>query len=213
MGQKINPISLRLGIQKNWTSRWFAKKDFSKNLIEDIQIRQLIQKNLGGRGGVDKIIIERDQKQITLNIHTSKPGVIIGRQGKGIDALAELLKQKLGHPVKINIIEVRKSDLSAQIVAENISIQITKRMPYRRVVKQALERTMQSGALGIKVQVSGRLNGGEIARSEKFSDGSIPSTTLDAKIDYALVHAMTTYGIIGVKVWIYIGKYEIEDED
>lgn len=206
MGQKVNPISLRLSTQRNWQSRWIAPRDFARYTIEDIKIRKAVTELLGFRGGISRVEIERPRGEIVVIIHTAKPGVVIGRSGSGIDAL----KQKLGHltaqKVTINIEEVRSPELVAQLVAENVASQLERRMAFRRVIKNAVENAIKSGALGAKVSVSGRLNGAEMARRETNMQGSIPLHTIKANIDYASVQAKTTFGIIGVKVWIYKGS-------
>lgn len=213
MGQKANPMSLRLSLHKNWTSRWFSHRNMADRLIEDSQIRGMIVKLLGTNAGIGQVIIKRGNDDVIVDIHSSKPGVIIGRGGKGIDLVSKAIKKLVNQDVKVNIIEIRKPDLNAMVVAQNISYQISKRLPYRRAVKQAMEKSTEAGAKGIKIQIAGRLNGAEIARKEKFSVGSIPTSTLKAKIDYASVHAPTTYGIIGIKVWIYTGFMSTVEED
>jgi small subunit ribosomal protein S3 len=211
MGQKSNPISNRMSLSANWRSKWFAgsKAVFRKYLVDDIRIREFITKKLNNAGiGDVEIIRSRDRLEIKLT--TSKPGLVIGRGGQGISNLKATIQRQFypeGQPVvRLDIIEERKPELSASLVAQNIGNQIERRMPYRRASKQALEKTMASGAKGIKILVSGRLNGAEIARNEKFQDGSIPLSRFKIDIDHSVYHAKTTYGIIGVKVWINKGE-------
>ena len=205
MGQKTNPIGNRLGIIKGWDSNWFGGKDFASKLIQDVEIRNYIRARIF-KGGISKIVIERTLKRITVTIHTSRPGIIIGKGGQEVDRLREELKKLTGMDVQINIIEIRKPELDAYIVGENIAKQLESRINYRRAVKMAIQSSMRAGAEGIKVRVSGRLNGAEMARSEEFKDGRIPLHTFRADIDYALVEAHTIYGKIGVKVWIFKGE-------
>lgn len=206
MGQKVNPISMRLSTQRNWQSRWIAQRDFARYTVEDIKIRQAVEDLLGFRGGVAKVEIERPRGELVVNIHTAKPGVVIGRSGSGIDALKKKLAGLTKQKVTINIEEVRSPELVAQLVAENVASQLERRMAFRRVIKNAVENAIKSGALGAKVSVSGRLNGAEMARRETAMDGSIPLHTIKANIEYGTAQAKTTYGIIGVKVWIYKGS-------
>ncbi len=206
MGQKVNPISMRLSTQRNWQSRWIAPRDFARYTVEDIKIRQAVEDLLGFRGGVAKVEIERPRGELVVNIHTAKPGVVIGRSGSGIDALKKKLAGLTKQKVTINIEEVRSPELVAQLVAENVASQLERRMAFRRVIKNAVENAIKSGALGAKVSVSGRLNGAEMARRETAMDGSIPLHTIKANIEYGTAQAKTTYGIIGVKVWIYKGS-------
>jgi small subunit ribosomal protein S3 len=206
MGQKINPIGLRLGINRGWDSTWFAKKkDFGKYLIEDFKIRNYIKKNIIN-SGVSEIIIERSSKKCTVSIHTSRPGFVIGKKGSDIDKIKNNLSKLTINEVNLNIKEVKKPETNAYLVAENIAQQLVKRISYRRAMKRAMQSCIRLGAKGIKVSVSGRLGGNEIARTEWLRDGSIPSHTLRADIDYAEAEALTTYGIIGIKVWIYKGE-------
>lgn len=210
MGQKIHPDSIRLILTKNWNSKWFAgKKDFANFLIEDIKIREAIHNQYGANSGIAKIIIERNPQELTINIHTSKPGVLIGRQGKGINDLKALLAKINKLKIRLNIIEIKNPDMVAQLVAANIGQQITKRISYRRAIKQAIEKTMQAGAKGVKIMASGRLSGAEIARKELMSQGTIPSSNLKKNIDFAIFHTKTTYGIIGIKVWINKGDLDL----
>ena len=206
MGQKVNPHGLRVGVIKDWSSRWYAKdRDFSELLIEDNKIRKYIKKTQYSTG-ISKIEIERSANRITLFIYTGKPGRIIGKGGSGIDALRKQLQKMTGKNININIMEVKNIDCDAQLVAENIALQLERRIAFRRAMKQALTRAMRGGAEGIKTQVSGRLNGAEIARTEHYSDGNVPLQTLRANIEYGTAEADTTYGKIGVKVWINKGE-------
>lgn len=205
MGQKIHPHGLRLGIIKTWDAKWYAGKDFAANLHEDLKIRKFI-KTKAFSAGVSKLVIERASNRVKVIIHTAKPGMIIGRGGAGIEEMKKNLKQLTGKQIDINIAEVRQPDMDAQLVAENIAAQLERRIAFRRAMKQSIQRTMRMGAKGIKVMVGGRLNGAEIARSETARDGSIPLHTLRADIDYGTAEAHTTYGLIGVKVWIYKGE-------
>ena len=206
MGQKINPIGLRLGINRGWDSTWFAKKkDFGKYLIEDFKIRNYIKKNIIN-SGVSEIIIERSSKKCTVSIHTSRPGFVIGKKGADIEKIKNNIMKITKSDVNVNIKEIKKPELNSNLVAENIAQQLVKRVAYRRAMKRAMQSCLRLGAKGIKVSVSGRLGGNEIARTEWLRDGSIPSHTLRADIDYAEAEALTTYGIIGIKVWIYKGE-------
>ncbi|MFZ5975390.1 MAG: 30S ribosomal protein S3 [Bacillota bacterium] len=206
MGQKVNPHGFRVGIIKDWDTRWFSgKKDFADNLYEDYKLRELLKKKLYA-AGISKIEIERAAQRVTVNIHTAKPGMVIGKGGTGVESLRKELVKFTGKNVVVNIIEIKNPDMDAQLVAENIAAQLERRISFRRAMKQTMGRTMKSGAKGIKLQVSGRLGGAEIARSEGYHDGSIPLQTLRADIDFGFAEAATTYGRIGVKVWIYKGE-------
>ena len=206
MGQKVNPVGFRLGINRFWDSIWYAKKnDYSKFLIEDYKIRQYIRKNIIN-SGVSEIIIERSSKKCSVSIHTSRPGFVIGKKGADIEKIKNKISKITDSEVYVNIKEIKKPELNAYLVAENIAQQLVKRIAYRRAMKRAMQSTMRLGAKGIKVCVSGRLAGNEIARSEWLREGSVPLHTLRANLDYAESEALTTYGIIGVKVWIYKGK-------
>ena len=205
MGQKVNPNGIRIGIVKDWDAKWYADKDFADNLHEDIKIRKYLKEQLGA-AGVSKIETERSKNRLKLTIHTAKPGMVIGRGGSGIEQIKEGLKGKTEKTVDINISEIRQPDLDATLVAENIAQQLERRIAFRRAMKQSVGRTMRLGAKGIKVKVSGRLGGAEIARSEAYREGSIPLHTLRADIDYGTAEARTTYGRIGVKVWIFKGE-------
>ena len=206
MGQKVNPHGLRMGIIKDWDSRWFAKKaDFGDTLVEDYNLRRTLKKQLGS-AGIPKIEIERDASKVRIHIHCAKPGMVIGKGGAEIEKLRLQCESILKKPVAINIVEVKSPDINAQLVAESIAQQLEKRISFRRAMKQSIGRAMKLGAKGIKTQVSGRLGGAEIARTEQYHDGTIPLQTLRADIDYGFAEAATTYGRIGVKVWIYKGE-------
>ncbi len=208
MGQKINPTGLRIGVIKDWESRWYAKKgEFGDILVEDNKIREFLLELLAP-AGVPKVEIERDPKRIRINIFCAKPGIVIGRGGAEIEKLKETVKKMLGgdKDVFINITEIKQPDLNAQLVAEGIAAQLEKRVSFRRALKQSIGRTMKAGAKGIKAQVSGRLGGAEIARTEQYHEGTIPLQTIRADIDYGFAEAKTTYGRIGVKIWIYKGE-------
>jgi len=206
MGQKVNPIGFRLGINRSWDSIWYAKKnDYGKFLIEDYKIRQYIRKNIIN-AGVSEIIIERSSKKCFVSIHTSRPGFVIGKKGSDIEKIKNKISKITDSEVYVNIKEIKKPELNAYLVAENIAQQLVKRIAYRRAMKRAMQSTMRLGAKGIKVCVSGRLAGNEIARTEWLREGSIPLHTLRANLDYSEAEALTTYGIIGIKVWIYKGK-------
>ena len=205
MGQKTNPIGNRLGIIKGWESNWYGGKDFALKVVQDEKIRKYLKARVP-KGGLAKIVIERTLKRITITAHTSRPGIIIGRGGQEVDRIREELKKLTNQEVQINIFEIRKPELDASIVADNIARQLEGRMNFRRVSKMAVQNTMRGGAQGIKVKISGRLTGAEMARSEQFKDGRIPLHTFRADVDYALVEALTVYGKIGVKVWIFTGE-------
>ena len=205
MGQKVNPISNRLGVIRGWDSNWFGGKKYGETLLEDSKIRKYLRTRLA-KASVSKIIIERTLKMVTVTVCTSRPGMIIGKGGKDVDALKEELKKITDKDVQINIYEIKRPELDAEIVATNIARQIEGKVAYRRAVKMAIASTMRMGAEGIKIQVSGRLNGAEMARSEMFKEGRTPLHTLRADIDYALVEALTKVGIIGIKVWICRGE-------
>ena len=207
MGQKVNPHGLRVGVIKDWDSRWFANKaTFGDTLVEDYNLRNALKKQLYG-AGVPKIEIERSGDKVRIHIHCAKPGMIIGKGGAEIEKLRLQCEKMLGgKTVAINIVEVKAPDLNAQLVAESIAQQLEKRIPYRRAMKQAIGRAMRMGARGIKTQCSGRLGGAEIARSEHYHEGTIPLQTLRADIDYGFAEANTTYGKIGVKIWLYRGE-------
>ena len=205
MGQKVNPHGIRLGIVKDWDARWYADKDFAQNLHEDIKIRDYLKKSLQ-TAGVPRVETERSKNRLKLTIHTAKPGMVIGRGGSGIEQIKEGLKNLTDKRVDINIAEIKQPDLDATLVAENIAAQLERRIAFRRAMKQAVGRTMRLDAKGIKIAVSGRLGGAEIARRESYREGSIPLHTLRADIDYGTAEAHTTYGRIGIKVWIFKGE-------
>lgn len=206
MGQKVNPHGLRVGIISDWDSRWFVKKNLMGDLIvEDHKIRKFLKKILYA-AGIPKIEIERDSAKVKIFIHCAKPGMVIGRGGQDIEKLRKSVEAIIAKPVILNIVEVKSSDTNAQLVAENIAAQLEKRTSFRRAMKQAIGRAMKFGVKGIKVNVAGRLGGAEIARSEHYHEGTIPLQTLRADIDYGFAEAKTTYGRIGVKVWIYKGE-------
>ena len=206
MGQKVNPHGLRVGVIKDWDSRWYARNEkVGDLLVEDKKIRAYLKKTLYS-AGIPKIEIERDNAKVRIDLHCARPGVVIGKGGEAIEALRLKLEKMLGKSVALNIVEVKSPDMNAQLVAENIAQQLEKRIGFRRAMKNAMGRAMRMGALGIKTQVSGRLGGAEIARTEHYHDGTIPLQTLRADIDYGFAEARTTYGRIGVKVWIYKGQ-------
>ncbi len=205
MGQKVNPKSLRLGIIETWDSKWYAnKKNFAKLLHSDLALRKFIIDKLK-TAGITKVEIERSAKKVVVNIYAAKPGLIIGRQGVAIEDLRDMLSKKFNQNIEVNILEIPNPDLSAQLLGEIVASQIEKRIAYRRAVKMSLQKAMEAGAVGVKMLVAGRLNGVEIARKEFFKEGNVPLHTLRANIDYASVKAVTTYGSIGIKVWIYKG--------
>ncbi len=206
MGQKVNPHGLRVGVIKNWDSRWFAKDEvFGDTLVSDYNIREYLKNELQ-KAGVPKIEIERDSHRVRVFIHCAKPGLVIGRGGEQIEKYKAQLEKMVGMPVALNVVEVKQPDLNAQLVAENISAQLENRVAFRRAMKMAIRNTMRLGAKGIKITCSGRLGGAEIARAEHYHEGTIPLQTLRADIDYGFWEANTTYGKIGVKVWIYRGE-------
>ena len=206
MGQKVNPHGLRVGIIKDWDSRWFAKDNaFGDILVEDYKLRKFIKKEIYG-AGVPRIEIERTANKIRIHIHCAKPGMVIGKGGSEIDKLRKNIEKFIGNPVNINIVEVKQPDVNAQLVAESVAKQLEKRTSFRRAMKMAIGRAMRLGAKGIKIQVSGRLGGADIARTEQYHEGTIPLQTLRADIDYGFAEADTTYGKIGVKTWIYRGE-------
>ena len=211
MGQKVNPVSLRLGINRTWDSIWFAKKkEYGKLLIEDYKIRDYIKKNIVN-SGVSQVIIERTSKKCIVSIYTSRPGFVIGKKGSDIDKIKQKLSIISSTEVSVNIKEVKKPELNAFLVAENIAQQLVKRIAYRRAMKRAMQSALRLGAKGIRVCLAGRLAGNEIARTEWLREGSVPLHTFRAEVDYAEAEALTTYGIIGVKVWIYKGEVFSKD--
>ncbi|ERP90425.1 30S ribosomal protein S3 [Marinobacter sp. ES-1] len=206
MGHKVNPTGIRLGVIKEHNSVWYAdKKDYAKNLLNDIQVREFLDKRLV-KASVSKIVIERPAQNARITIHTARPGIVIGKKGEDVDRLRREVSDMMGVPVHINIEEVRKPDLDARLVAQNVAGQLERRVMFRRAMKRAVQNAMRQGAKGIKIQVGGRLGGAEIARSEWYREGRVPLHTLRADIDYATYEAKTTYGIIGVKVWIFKGE-------
>ena len=206
MGQKVHPHGFRVGVIKNWDSRWFAKDNvFGDTLVEDYNLRKFLKKTLY-TAGIAKVEIERDASKVRIHLHCAKPGMVIGRNGAEIEKLRETCQKKLNKPVVINIVEIKQPDINATLVAENIATQLEKRVSFRRAMKMSIGRAMRLGAKGIKIQCSGRLGGAEIARAEQYHEGTIPLQTLRADIDYGFAEADTTYGKIGVKVWIYQGE-------
>ena len=205
MGQKVNPHGLRVGIIKDWDTKWYAEKDFADYLVEDVKIRKFIKNKLYA-SGVSKIGIERTAGRVKVNVHTAKPGIVIGKNGAAIEELKAELQKMTAGKVAVNIEEIKRPELDAQLVAENIALQLENRVTFRRAMKQAMGRTMKFGAKGIKTMVSGRLGGADIARGESYHEGTIPLQTLRADIDYGFAEADTTYGKLGVKVWIYKGE-------
>jgi small subunit ribosomal protein S3 len=208
MGQKVNPLSMRLQVNKNWRSRWFAgtKRDYAKFLTEDLQVRKLIEAKNGSRSAINRIDIERSPALVTVTVQTAKAGVVIGRGGQGAQELKTQIEKVIGLPVRLNIEEIKKPEMYAKLVAENIAGQLERRIAFRRAMKQTAANTMRAGAKGVRVQLAGRLNNAEMSRAEKEIQGSVPLHTLRADIDYALAEAQTPAGKIGVKVWIYKGE-------
>ncbi|SJZ91980.1 small subunit ribosomal protein S3 [Pilibacter termitis] len=205
MGQKVHPIGMRVGIIRDWDAKWYAEKDYADFLHEDLRIRKYVQTKLRD-AAISTIEIERSTNRVNVSLHTAKPGMVIGKGGSEVDALRKNLNKMTGKNVHINIVEIKKPDLDAKLVGEGIARQLENRVAFRRAQKQAIQRTMRAGAKGIKTQVSGRLNGADIARAEGYSEGTVPLHTLRADIDYAWEEADTTYGKLGVKVWIYRGE-------
>ncbi|KAB7704614.1 30S ribosomal protein S3 [Bacillus aerolatus] len=205
MGQKVHPNGLRVGIIRDWDSKWYAEKDYASLLHEDLKVREYIENRLKD-ASVSRVEIERAANRINITVHTAKPGMVIGKGGSEVEALRKSLNELTSKRVHINIVEIKRADLDAKLVAENIARQLENRVSFRRAQKQAIQRTIRSGAKGIKTQVSGRLGGADIARAEHYSEGTVPLHTLRADIDYAHVEANTTYGKLGVKVWIYRGE-------
>lgn len=204
MGQKVHPRGIRLGIVRDWSARWYAERDFAKLLHEDVALRRFLKKKLFV-AGVSDIEIERAANRLKVTIHTAKPGIIIGRGGQEVESLRRELERRTGRQVNLNIVEIKKPELDAQLVAENVASQMERRISFRRAMKQAVTRSMRMGAQGIRIACAGRLGGAEMARSEWYSEGKVPLQTLRADIDYGMAEANTTYGKIGVKVWIYRG--------
>ncbi|MEX2014887.1 MAG: 30S ribosomal protein S3 [Candidatus Saccharimonadales bacterium] len=207
MGQKVNPISMRLQVNKDWRSKWFAtKKDYAHYLTQDLKVRKMIDDKLGSRAAINKVDIERSPNLVTITLSTAKAGVVIGRGGAGAQELKSRIEKIYGVPVRVNIEEIKKSELYAKIVAENIAHQLERRISFRRAIKQTAAATMRAGAKGVRIEVAGRLNGAEMSRREKEVQGSVPLHTFRADIDYHGARARTTAGIVGVKVWIYKGE-------
>lgn len=206
MGQKINPIGIRLGINRTWESRWYAgKKDYADKVHQDLELRAFIKKELK-QAGVARVVIERAADKVKVNIHTSRPGIIIGKKGADIEILKKKIMKMIGCPVSLNIIEIRKPEADAQIIAETIAGQLERRVSFRRAMKRAQQSAMRLGVGGIRINCAGRLGGAEIARTEWYREGRVPLQTLRADIDYGFAEALTTYGIIGVKIWVFKGE-------
>ena len=204
MGQKVNPIGIRVGINRTWDSRWYAGRDYAKKLVEDLKLREFVQERLKA-AGISKVIVERAAKNTKVTVHTARPGVIIGKKGADIEKLRADLSKRAGGDVSLNIVEVRKPELDAQLAAEGVAQQLERRVSFRRAMKRAVQSAMRLGAKGIRINVSGRLGGTDIARMEWYREGRVPLHTLRADLDYGTAEALTTFGIIGVKVWIYKG--------
>ncbi|ABC23479.1 30S ribosomal protein S3 [Rhodospirillum rubrum] len=205
MGQKVNPIGLRLGINRTWDSRWFAGRDYASLLHQDLAIKKYLKSKLA-QAGVSRIVIERPAKKARITIHTARPGVVIGKKGQDIENLRKKLQVMTGNEVHLNIVEIRKPELDAQLVAENIAQQLERRVAFRRAMKRAVQSAMRLGALGIRINCGGRLGGAEIARTEWYREGRVPLHTLRADVDYGTAAAHTTYGVCGVKVWVFKGE-------
>lgn len=205
MGQKVNPIGLRLGINKTWQSRWYAERTYADFLHEDLKIKKFIKKSFF-HAGISRVEIERAAEKTTINVHTARPGILIGRRGAEVDQLKKKLQKLTEHDVHVNIFEVRKAEIDAQLVAENVALQLERRVAFRRAMKRSVTTAMRFGAEGIRIACGGRLGGAEMARSEWYREGRVPLHTLRADIDYGFTEARTTYGIIGIKVWIFKGE-------
>jgi small subunit ribosomal protein S3 len=205
MGQKVNPIGFRLGITRTWDSRWYSKKDYAKLLHEDIKLRRFLKEKLYG-AGISKIDIERAASKVKINVHTARPGIVIGKKGAGVEQIKAEVQKLSGNEVLLNIIEVKKPEANATLIAENVASQLEKRVAFRRAMKKCMTAAFKQGIKGIKIRVSGRLGGAEIARTEWYSEDSVPLHTLRANIDYGTAEARTTYGVIGVKTWVYHGE-------
>lgn len=212
MGQKINPIGLRLGINKTWDSRWYAGGDYADKLHEDLKIRKYVKDKLN-QAGVSKVVIERPSKKCTISIHSARPGVVIGKKGADIDKIKKDLQKFTKDEVHLNIIEVRKPELDSTLIAESVAQQLERRVAFRRAMKRAVQSALRMGAEGIRINVSGRLGGAEIARMEWYREGRVPLHTLRADVDYGIATALTTYGIIGVKVWVFKGEIRKDEEN
>lgn len=211
MGQKVNPIGLRLGINKTWESRWYADGDYADKLHEDIKIRKYLKKHLG-QAGISNIVIERPTKKAHISIHTARPGVVIGKKGADIEKMKKDLEKFTSDEVQLNIVEIRKPELDATLIAEGIAQQLERRVAFRRAMKRAVQSAMRLGAQGIRINCSGRLGGAEIARMEWYREGRVPLHTLRADVDYGVASAYTTYGVIGLKVWVFKGEIMTDDE-
>lgn len=205
MGQKVNPIGFRLGITRTWDSRWYSKKDYAKLLHEDIKLRRYLKEKLFS-AGISKIEIERAASKVKINVHTARPGIVIGKKGAGVESLKADVQRLSRNEVFLNIIEVKKPEANATLIAENVAAQLEKRVAFRRAMKKCMTAAFKQGVKGIKIRVSGRLGGAEIARTEWYSEDSVPLHTLRANIDYGTAEAKTTYGVIGVKAWVYTGE-------
>jgi len=212
MGQKVNPNGLRLGINKGWQSRWFATKDYAKLLNEDLKIRRALTDQLSG-AGVARIEIERTAEEVKVDVYTSKPGIVIGKRGANINDIKDMLQEKVKKDIQLNIIEVKKPELIAKLVAENIASQLEGRVSFRKAMKKSVSFALKSGAKGIRIQCSGRLGGAEMARTEWYREGRVPLHTLRADIDYGIAESNTTFGKIGVKVWIYLGDVILDKKE
>lgn len=210
MGQKVNPVGLRLQINRTWDSRWFADRSYADLLIKDLEVKKYIHKTLKP-AGISQVKIERAAKNVTVTIYAGRPGMIIGKKGADIEKLRSALSQKVGSPVALNIVEIRKPEVDAQLVAEGICQQLERRISFRRAMKRGVQNALRMGALGIRVNVSGRLGGADIARTEWYREGRVPLHTLRADLDYGFAEALTTFGIIGVKVWLYKGDIMAHD--
>lgn len=210
MGQKVNPIGLRVGINRTWDSRWFDDRNYAQKLVQDLELRKFVQERLKA-AGISKVVIERAAKNTRVTVYTARPGVIIGKKGADIEKLRKELSDRAGSEVALNIVEIRKPEIDAQLVAEGVCQQLERRVSFRRAMKRAVQSALRLGALGIRINVSGRLGGTDIARTEWYREGRVPLHTLRADLDYGFAEALTTYGIIGVKVWIYKGDVMAHD--
>ena len=210
MGQKVNPIGFRVGINRTWDSRWFTDKDYPEQLVQDIELRKYIETKLKA-AGISKVIIERAAKNTRITVHTARPGIIIGKKGADIESLRKELRLRAGNDVALNILEIRKPEIDAQLAAENVAQQLERRISFRRAMKRAVQNALRLNAQGIRINVSGRLGGADIARTEWYREGRVPLHTLRSDIDYGFAEAETTYGVIGVKVWIYKGEIRAHD--
>jgi small subunit ribosomal protein S3 len=208
MGQKVNPVGFRLGITRTWDSRWFSKRDYARLLHEDLQVRSYLKEKLYG-SGVARIEIERAASKVKINVHTSRPGIVIGKKGAGVESLKAAVQKLSKNEVFLNIIEVKKPESNAVLIAENVASQLEKRVAFRRAMKKCMTAAFKQGILGIKIRVAGRLGGAEIARTEWYSEDSVPLHTLRANVDYGTAEARTTYGVIGVKAWVYHGEVPV----